>query len=309
MSRLRLGTRGSLLALVQAKNVKRLIESEHPSLSVEIVTVRTSGDKGDRFRLGAFVGELQTAVLSHEVDVALHCLKDVPTYRTSGLRFAAHLERGDVRDTLITRGGDWRELPKGAIVGTGSLRRTAQIRRLLDDVEYRPLVGNVDTRLRKLQEGEYDAIVLAKAGLDRLDWSDGDRIVGFPELRFHPLSADELMPAAGQAVLVLEARKDDEVSCDAARFLNDPVTEKCATAERAFLGRFGSGCSMPIGALAERVGDKFKLRGRVISPDGAQLLQSSVEWIGEDAESVGAAMGDELISQGARELLPEEALV
>ena len=176
-------------------------------------------------------------------------------------------------------------------------------------MEYRPLVGNVDTRLRKLQEGEYDAIVLAKAGLDRLDWVDGDRIKGFPELRFDPLDAQELMPAAGQAVLVLEAREDDGFASTTVQFLNDPVTEKCAIAERGFLGRFGSGCSLPIGALAERIGGKFSLRGRVVSPDGAQLLESSTEWKAESAYSAGAALGDELISQGARDLLQEEALV
>lgn len=309
MSTLRLGTRGSRLALVQAESVKRLIESEHTLLTVEIVTVTTSGDNGDRFRLGAFVGELQSALLSGEIEVALHCLKDVPTYGAPGLRFVTYLMRGDARDTLITRGCDWQELPSGSVVGTGSLRRTAQIRRLLTGVEFKPLVGNVDTRLRKLQDGDYDAIVLAKAGLDRLGWADGDRVKGYPGLRFQPLSAQELMPAPGQAVLVIEARNDDESSCDAVRVLNDPVTESCAVAERAFLARFGSGCSLPIGSLAEKAGSDFRLTGRVVSPDGARMLESSNEWSGDRGQFAGAALGDELITRGARDLLPEEALL
>ncbi|MCH8979136.1 MAG: hydroxymethylbilane synthase [Armatimonadetes bacterium] len=307
MTKLRLGTRGSRLAMAQAENLKGLLEAA--GVEIEIVTVRTSGDKGDRFRLGAFVGELQTALLEKRIDLALHCLKDVPTIAVPGLCFIAHLKRGDPRDTVITRGEDWRHLPGGAIVGTGSLRRTSQIRRIVHGMEYRPLIGNVDTRLRKLSDGEYDAIVLAKAGLDRLEWTFGDSVLGFPGLKVQPLSAEELTPAPGQAVLVIEARVDDSTAWDAARFLNDPVTEVCATAERSFLAEFGTGCSMPIGALASKTEAGYEILGRIVSPDGASALDSVGKWKAGDPEQMGVTLADDLIARGARDLLPEEALL
>lgn len=307
MAKLRLGTRGSRLAMAQAEKLKGQLEAA--KLEIEIVTVKTSGDKGDRFRLGAFVGELQTALLEKNIDLALHCLKDIPTVPVAGLRFVAHLERGDPRDTVITRGEDWCSLPEGSVVGTGSLRRTSQIRRILDGVEYRPLIGNVDTRLRKLRDGEYDAIVLAKAGLDRLEWTFGDSVLGFPGFKVQPLSTEELTPAPGQAVLVIEARLDDSKAWDAARFLNHPVTEACATAERGFLAEFGTGCSLPIGAIALKTETGYELSGRIVSPDGARALDSVGRWMLGDAAHMGVALADDMIARGARDLLQEEALL
>lgn len=290
------------MALAQAHMVKGLIEAHGGGLEVEIVTIKTSGDRGDRDRLGAFVREIQEALLRDEIDVALHCLKDLPTQEVPGLRLSAYLEREDPRDTLISRGPDLSELPRGAVVGTGSVRRTSQLASQRPDLTFRPLMGNVDTRLRKLMSGEYDAIVLAIAGLKRLgvleDWASSD----YRELTVHPLSPEEMLPAPGQAVLVLETRSDDKDSIRAVSPLHHAPTQQCADAERHFLMAFGGGCSVPVAALAIEEGDEIELTGLVASPDGTKVVRGGHRQLLHIGGSIGTHLAESFRSQGAFEL-------
>jgi hydroxymethylbilane synthase len=276
MPKFRLGTRGSRLAVAQAEAVKSLLLEAHPGIGIEIVTIKTSGDHGNRDVLGAFVREIQSALLDNHIDAALHCLKDVPTSRVPGLALAAHLKREDPRDAIISRFGGLSDLPPGAVVGTGSLRRTAQLASKRPDLVFRPLVGNVDTRMRKLLNAEYDAIVLAIVGLTRLslleNWADSE----YSEVSVRPLSFEEMLPAPGQGVLVLETRVDDSASQRVVLQLNDADTVACSQAERAFLAAFGSGCSMPSAALAERCTDLIHLTGLIASPDGQTVLRDGI---------------------------------
>ena len=258
---------------------------------VEIVTVRTSGDRGHREVLGAFVKEIQEALLRDEVDVALHCLKDLPTRPVEGLTLAVYLEREDPRDTLISRGPKLTELPPGATVGTGSVRRTSQLAAARSDLRFLPLMGNVDTRMRKLMAGEYDAIVLAIAGLKRLGVLDGWKGSEYGSLAVHPLEPATMLPAPGQAVLVLETRDDDSAMIEALEPLHHAPTRWAADAERTFLHAFGGGCSVPVAALAA----DGVLKGLVASPDGTQVLR------GEGTD--GDLLAQELGTKGAFEIV------
>ena len=340
MSKLRLGTRGSLLAMAQANSLKGRLAELHPDLEVEIVTIKTSGDRGQREQIGAFVHEIQLAELDDRVDVGLHCLKDIPTEPVQGLTFAAYLAREDPRDTIITRGPIWTDLPPGSVIGTGSVRRTSQLAsmasrpaqllggRLLPKpslpenlsldrfmtvvatnstrwvgnppaFEFKPLLGNVDTRLRKLIEGEYDAIVLAIAGLKRLGVLDRWAETDYRDLRVEPLGADVMLPAPGQAVLVLEAREDAAETRELLKPLHDDATERASTAERAFLKAFGGGCSVPVAAWAEVNGADIDLQGLVAAPDGSHVLRGQT--IGSSTD-IGERLAQELIAQGAMDL-------
>ncbi|MEZ0324508.1 MAG: hydroxymethylbilane synthase [Fimbriimonas sp.] len=302
--RLRLGTRGSKLALAQAHAVQSLLA---PFGDVEIVTIKTSGDKGDRDRLGAFVREIQESLLREEVDIALHCLKDLPTQEVPGLRLSAHLVREDARDTLITRGPVLMDLPEGAVVGTGSVRRTSQLAAVRPDLVFRPLVGNVDTRLGKLVSGEYDAIVLALAGLRRLGILESWSEFAYAGLSVHTLSEEEMLPAPGQAVLVLETRESDAASHEVVKRFNHEDTEICARAERAFLKAFGGGCSVPVAAsgVVEREG--LELRGLVASPDGRVVLRGVQAGSKGDWRWLAARLVEELAARGAMDVFKRGA--
>jgi hydroxymethylbilane synthase len=299
---LRLGTRGSRLAMAQAEGIRDRVQSLNPGLEVEIVPIRTSGDKGQRERLGAFVREIQMALLEGEVDLAQHCLKDLPTEPVPGLRLSAYLEREDPRDTLISRGPSLSELPQGAVFGTGSVRRTSQLAAITPSFRYKPLVGNVDTRMRKLIEGEYDAIVLAIAGLKRLgvleNWQDSE----YGDLTVRPLDFETMLPAPGQAVIVLETCEDDAETQEFISALHDPATQICADSERRFLRAFGGGCSVPVAAMASSDGTSFKLTGLVASPDGTTVLKRTST--GEPSESMHLAgeMAERMIAAGAADL-------
>ena len=295
-----MGTRGSKLALCQAHMVQDLIQSAHPGVEIEIVTIRTSGDKGNYEVLGSFVKEIQESLLAHEIDVALHCLKDLPTQPVSGLSLAAHLPREDSSEAIITRGPSWRELPANSVIGTGSVRRTSQIAAIRSDLVFKPLVGNVDTRMRKLQDGVYDAIVLATAGLKRLGVLDHWKESEYAALRIEPL---EILPAAGQAVLVLEVETGSAVTPLIAHF-NDVNTQLASSAERAFLRHFGTGCSMPVAAQATIRNGSLLLDGLVSSPDGQTVLRGAEEGPAEDAEAIGIELATRLCSLGARDLIP-----
>jgi hydroxymethylbilane synthase len=268
-------------------------------IEAEIVVIKTSGDRGDRDRLGAFVREIQEALLAGTVDCGLHCLKDLPTEGVAGLRLSAFLTREDPRDALISPGVSLDELPRGAVVGTGSVRRTSQLAAGRPDLAFRRLVGNVDTRLRKVWEGEYAAIVLAMAGLNRLGLK-GDVLGG---LRAQPLETDVMLPAPGQAILVLETRAGDDAAMDSVAFLDDADTRACAVAERAFLRTFGGGCSVPVGALAVPKAGDLRLDGIVASPDGRQVLRGTSCGLIADAERIGERLGREIGVAGGFEIV------
>lgn len=303
IARFRLGTRGSKLALAQAHALQARLNDLDPAAQIEIVTIKTSGDQGNREQLGAFVHELQVALLDGRIDVALHCLKDLPTEGVPGLTLAAHLEREDPRDTLIGPSRGIGLLPEGAIVGTGSVRRSSQLAAIRPDLRFKPLVGNIDTRLRKLAEGEYHAIVLAIAGLKRLglldSWADGD----YAKMAVEPLNSDVMLPAPGQAVLVLECREDDTDASSLCIPLNHAMTRSAAVSERAFLKAFGGGCSVPVAALSRVRGLQMEIEGLVASPDGSALVRGIDVGSADKPEELGATLGQRLGEQGAFQII------
>ncbi len=288
---LRIGTRGSALARAQADQVIRRLRASDPTLPLETVIIRTSGDRGQREVRGAFVKELQHALLQGEIDIAVHSLKDLPTDPAPGLRLAAVLEREDPRDALIARNGwTWWALPPGARVGTGSPRRTAQLRAMRPDLTYLPLVGNVDTRLRRLEEGGYDAVVLAMAGLIRLG-----RAAEVTEI--FPL--ERVLPAPGQGAIAVEVRADDGWAQAIVAPLNHLPTWWAVTAERAFLQALGGGCRVPIAAYGAVQGERLVLEGLVIAPDGAWAVRERIEGPPAEAEALGEALAERVKAKGA----------
>lgn len=297
--RVRLGSRGSRLAMAQALNLQSKLQANNPGLEVEVITIKTSGDLGKREQLGAFVREIQHSLLRGEIDLALHCLKDLPTERVEGLQLSAYCEREDPRDVLISRSGDFDSLAAGAIVGTGSVRRTSQLAAKRPDLIYRPLAGNVDTRMRKLMAGEYDAIVLAIAGLIRLDllsrWSETE----YASLCITPFDVEQLLPAPGQAVLVIESRNDDASTQALIKPFESPLTRACADAEREFLKSFGGGCSVPVAALATIGANTLTLKGLVAAPDGSTVLQGSKSAPVNDGEMLARELAKDLGDRGA----------
>jgi hydroxymethylbilane synthase len=295
----RLGTRGSKLALAQATKLKATLESIHQGLAIEIVPIATSGDKGDRDVIGSFVREIQHALLENRVDAALHCLKDLPTEPVAGLILAAHLEREDPRDALIARIASFLDLPDGCHVGTGSVRRTSQLAFLRPDLRFSPLLGNIDTRLRKLAEGQYDAIILAVAGLSRLGLMDSWAST-HPGLTVTPLGFDEMLPAPGQGVLVIETRASDSASESIVSILNHEPSRLCSAAERLFLAEFGGGCSVPVAAFGTFHNGAVHLSGLVASPDGSRILRGTST--GETPAEAAGFLFEELRSKGALEI-------
>lgn len=304
-ARLRLGTRGSKLALAQATNLKATLERLHAGLEVEIVPITTSGDKGNREVIGSFVREIQHSLLENRVDAALHCLKDLPTEQVVGLTLAAHLEREDPRDALIAPVASIAELDEGATVGTGSVRRTSQLASIRRDLKFLPLLGNIDTRLRKLREGQYDAIILATAGLKRLGltatWADDH-----PDLTVTSLDFDQMLPAPGQAVLVVETRADDSFARGIVGVLNDETSRLCANAERLFLAEFGGGCSVPVAAFGTFDKGAVHLSGLVASPDGRRVLRGTAT--GATPDEAARMLFEQLRSEGALDLFERAAV-
>ncbi|MFN3975403.1 MAG: hydroxymethylbilane synthase [Dehalococcoidia bacterium] len=287
-----IGTRGSPLALAQAQQV--LLRLQSLGIEATLKTVRTSGDRGLRRGIGVFVKELEDALMRGEIDMAVHSLKDMPTRQPPGLCIAAVLERADPRDALVSRSGPLDALPPQARVGCESLRRIAQMRSLRPDLNYLPIKGNVDTRLRKVDDGLYDAVVLAVAGLARLG-TEG-RIT-------HIFSIEQMLPAPGQGAIALEVRVDDSYAMHAAQSLNHWSTWWSVLAERAFLRSLGGGCRVPIAAYARMEGQRLLLDGLVISPDGRHRLQAQGEGPPQEAEGLGTSLAHRLVSQGADRLL------
>jgi hydroxymethylbilane synthase len=296
--KIRLGSRGSALALWQAEHVKARLEDLGHSIEVRVIT--TTGDRSLDGPLesvggkGAFLKEIEDAMLGDEVDLAVHSLKDVPTALPEGLGLCAMLERADPRDALISASGCLlAELPEGARVGTTSLRRRAQLAALRTDLSIVDLRGNVDTRLRRLREGRFDAILLAMAGLTRLG-----RVAEVTE----PLDPGVLLPAPGQGAITLECRGADAEVASAVAPLHHDATARTVTAERAFLAALGGGCNVPLGAFAEPdAAAGLRLRGLVASPDGSAVVRGELR--GGNAERLGRALADDLLARGAGELL------
>jgi hydroxymethylbilane synthase len=296
---LRLGTRASPLARWQAEWVAAQL-AQH-GVAVVLVPITTAGDRDQRGAVaqiggqGLFTKEIQRAVLQQEADLAVHSLKDLPTEAVPGLVLAAVPPRAACGDVLVCRtAARLDSLPQGAIVGTGSIRRRAQLWHVRPDLQMRDIRGNVDTRLRKLSDGQFDALVLAEAGLTRLQL--GDRIT-------QRLPLDVMLPAVGQGALGVECRADDSVALSAVRWLDDPPSHACVLAERALLAALRAGCLAPVGARARLDGDVLRLDAAVLSPDGRQRLHQCGEGPPHDPESLGRQVAETLLARGAAQLI------
>ncbi len=297
VSRLRIGSRGSQLALWQANHIAAILHARGHEVEIEII--HTTGDKITDVPLakvgtkGMFTKEIEEALAAGSIDLAVHSLKDLPTELPAGFEIAAIPTREDARDAFCSRHyAKIEDLPPGARVGTSSLRRQAQLKAIRSDLETHALRGNVDTRLRKLEQGEYDAIILAAAGLKRL---------GKTELIRQMMPVELMCPAAGQGALAIEIRAGDSAVRKHLEFLDDPNARAATTCERALLNRMGGGCQVPIGAYAEVCGRGFHLESIVADPDGSQFFRDSRD--GDDPERLGHDAGAALLKQGGDKIL------
>lgn len=297
--KLRLGTRGSRLALVQCEEVAAALRAT--GAGVEIVVIKTSGDRLAQVALADFGGkalfvkEIEEALLGGQVDVGVHSLKDMPAALPAGLTLGAFPPREDPGDVLLTRApGGWDALPAGAAVGTSSLRRRALVLARRPDLRTEPIRGNVETRVDKLAAGAYDAIVLAAAGLRRL---------GVDPPHVTPLDVGEFVPAVGQGILAVEAREADREVLELLRRLDDTRSRSEALAERAFLSRLGADCHTPVAGHARIDGAALTLTGVVASLDGTTVLRAGATGPSREAERLGVALADELLAKGAKALL------
>jgi hydroxymethylbilane synthase len=300
MRALRIGTRGSMLAKWQAESVRKQLFAA-TGVDAEIVIIKTAGDKLHLAPLtqiggkGIFIKELEEALLEETIDLAVHSVKDIPTDTPSRLQFPAVCKRADVRDCLVSANGvTLANLRQGARIGTGSLRRQAQLLHLRPDLDFRDLRGNVDTRLRKVESGEYEAVVLAKAGLDRLGL--GQRIA-------ETLETDVCLPAVGQGAIAVQARVKDT---DAAAFLaplDDAETRSSIIAERALLAAMQGGCQAPLGAWARMERGELVMEACVCSVDGRQYIKERATGSAENAAELGQRLARQLLDAGAMEIL------
>ena len=301
-----IGSRGSKLALWQAEWVQARLRELRPAADVRVEIFKTSGDRLQDVPLaviggkGVFTKELEEALLDGRIDIAVHSLKDLPTTLPAGLAITAITEREDPRDALVLPAGaqsdeaSLQSLPRGATVGTSSLRRQAQLKHLRPDVQLRDLRGNVDTRLRKLDEGQYDAVILASAGLRRL---------GFAARISASVPVNVMLPAVGQGALGIETRADDAETNALVAMLDDAPTRAACTAERALLRALGGGCQVPIAAHATISDGRLRLAALVAALDGTQLIRAALEDDVTRAETAGAALAANLRAQGADRLL------
>lgn len=292
---IRVGTRTSALALAQARAVAARLEAH--GAAVEIVPLRTEGDRRAEARLaaiggkGLFVREIEEALLNGVIDLAVHSLKDLPAALPAGLCLAAFPAREDPRDVLVTRGGGGLDqLPHAAVLGTSSPRRRALALSVRPDLTVEPIRGNVDTRLRKLDEGGFDAILIAAAGLRRL---------GLVPPHAEPLPVEDFVPAVGQGILALETRTDDRATCAALGPLDDAATRACAAAERAVLARLGASCVTPMAAHARIDGAALTIAGLVASQDGRTVVRAQERGQVAGAVALGSAVADALLARGA----------
>ena len=299
MAHLRIGSRGSQLALWQANHISDRLRSQGHTVEIEII--KTTGDKITDVALanvgtkGMFTKEIEEALIENRVDLAVHSLKDLPTELASDFEIAAITTRENPRDVFCSiKFASIEALPYGANVGTSSLRRQAQLKAIRSDLNIRPLRGNVDTRLHKLEAGDYDAVILAAAGLNRL---------GRTQLVKQVIPVEVMTPAAGQGALAIEIRRSDGATRQLLAFLDDADARAATTGERALLNKLGGGCQVPIGAFAEMHGSALHLNGLVAHPDGAKLLRESRD--GTDPIALGEEVGQALLNRGADVILEE----
>ena len=304
-----IGSRGSKLALTQANLVKRELARLHPSLDLSIETIRTSGDvKTEPLSViggkGVFTKELEEALFDCRIDIAVHSLKDLLTMLPEGLAISAICEREDARDALVIRSDLFKffsslsTLPKGSVVGTSSTRRIAQLKCLRPELIIKDIRGNVDTRLNKLDSGDYDAVVLAAAGLRRLELEH--RISAF-------IRPQQMLPAPGQGALAIETRAKDSETISLVAPLDHPATRHACAAERAFLRKLGGGCQFPIAAYGVVHEKRLNLQGLVADPDGKEVLKDRISGSPDQAEQLGCLLADRLLELGADRLLSSES--
>jgi hydroxymethylbilane synthase len=301
---LRIATRQSRLALWQAEHVAARLRELHSSLDVVLVPMTTQGDRvldrplAEVGGKGLFIKELEIALQENRADIAVHSMKDVPSELPPGMTLAAMLPRADPHDAFVSiRYRHLHDLPQGAHVGTSSLRRQSQLRVLRPDLKITPLRGNVDTRLRKLDEGQYDAIILAAAGLKRL---------GFDERITHLIALEHSLPAVGQGIVGIECRADDRRSMELVAVLDDATARACCEGERAFALRLQGSCQSPIAGFAELRDGQLELRGVVASQDGATIYRGTVSGPAGEAGQLGLRLADRLLNAGADALLAQQ---
>jgi hydroxymethylbilane synthase len=299
--RLRLGSRGSALALWQARHIAARLAEAWPGLDVAITIIKTEGDQRLDVPLtasggkGVFVKEIEDALLGSTIDLAVHSLKDLPTDTPAGLTLAAIPVRHDPRDALISASARRvADLPQGAVVATGSPRRRCQLLAVRPDLKFTLVRGNVDTRLRKLEQGDFDALILAVAGIERL---------GLTAAPYTPIPLDVCLPAPGQGALALETRADDAESRRLVAVLDDPATASCVVAERAFLAALGAGCLAPAGAFARIEAGRLAMDAMVGHPNGRALRREAIAGASHEAEALGAAIATRLLASGGDEIL------
>ncbi|UCD79287.1 MAG: hydroxymethylbilane synthase [Desulfobacterales bacterium] len=299
----KIGTRASKLALWQANWVKSSLEGNNPAQRVDLVTIKTKGDKILDVPLakvggkGLFVKEIEQALLDHRIDIAVHSMKDMPAEIPAGLCIGAIPQREVAADVLITRGGmSFKALRRGAVIGTSSLRRAAQLRHARPDIEIVPLRGNLDTRLKKLQTENLDAIVLAAAGVKRL---------ALEHCITEYLDSEIMLPAVGQGALCIEIRQNDSEIEPMVASLNHPATRAVVRGERAFLNRLGGSCQVPIAGHGEFINNTFHLTGLVANLDGSRMIKSEFSGAMDSSEAIGISLAEELLSRGADRILQQ----
>lgn len=301
MTKIRIATRQSALALWQANHIKQQLINVYPSLKIELIGITTSGDKNLTSSLntiggkGLFVKELEQALLENKADIAVHSMKDVPMDFPEGLGIVTITKREDPRDVLVSKKfASLADLPKGASIGTSSLRRLCQLHALRPDLNIQSLRGNVDTRLKRSEEGLFDAIVLAAAGLKRL---------GFENRVTEYLSPPQFLPAAGQGALGIEYRSADNEIRQLIKILDHPETHLCVNAERAMIKFLEGGCQVPLAAYAQMENQQIRLQGLVGSLDGQTILRTEVISSAENPAEIGIQAAKELVKQGANKIL------
>ncbi|KYH42446.1 MAG: Porphobilinogen deaminase [Candidatus Bathyarchaeota archaeon B63] len=299
--KLTVGTRGSRLSLIQTESVIRRLRREIPELEVEVKIIKTTGDRITRRPLisirekGIFEREIDKAVLRGDVDFAVHSMKDVPIIQPPRTVIVAVPERESAYDVLVSREGlGLKELPGGAVIGTGSPRRIAQLLRVRPDLRVKSIRGNVDTRVRKLKQGLYDAVILAEVGLQRL---------GMQDCITERLSLEDFTPAPGQGALAVVAREDNEKVIEALRLINHQPSMASVLAERAFIKEIGGGCRVPMGAFAQVQNNMLSIYAVVLSPDGRTRIQTSKKGDPEHPEELGVKAAREILEKGAASLI------
>jgi hydroxymethylbilane synthase len=300
---LKIGTRGSALALTQARGIAERLINQWPALTVDIVVIKTKGDIMQDVPLaaiggkGLFVKEIEDALLRGEIDIAVHSMKDVPAEIPDGLEITIVSEREDPRDVLVSKkGAKIEDMSAGSRIGTGSLRRGCQLRHLFPHMEIVPLRGNLDTRIRKIQSENLDGIIVAAAGMRRMGWTD--RITQF-------IPVEIMLPSVGQGVLGIEMRNDDTNTRNAASFINHPQTWREVTAERAFLKKLGGGCQLPVAAYAVKKEHTLTITGLLGSLDGKMLIKDEVRGHSKNANALGVMLAERLLAKGGQAILEE----